>query len=572
MKKFIKSADENQFELDEQAIDEISNAEEFADVEISNEDIMDAVQAIDALADAVIEKADAEEKEVDADAVLDQVTELLENTHDEEEPTEEEFAEAELPEEIANSVVRVMVSEEGEVNIEQKPDEVYEAEVDGLNTTVFDTVDDYSADLEDTADSENTGDDVLIIGNSKSSKMKKGYMTVKSSANKKAWTNAFRKVKAMIGNSKLNAAHWVIVSALAKKEENDEKIKKAIKCALIKYIKSNAEKKESFFKAIKSSVEGQETQPELAKEGQPEAETKPEQTAGTEQGVAEVNNIPEAGKPEGVEQPSGNPTEDPDKQNKHEGDVVLPEEDVVVVDVPLTNSIRKIQLKKIKSSAKGYNLYQVMSDKNLNILDGKVIKNAKGYAYAFRSTSHGLVACCAKFVSNGKGVYKPVMSGNKIVITKGVLAPVFENYEKIQLAKAIVSARRNFKNTHEKNISSAKAIASARQMPEKKTIASSTKSSLREPLQPRRPIANSRQLMSDARRQAIKSAIDAKRAERKEREAIQSRAELEKKFQAEERQRLFQSSQTQMNEEKIAIKSANARNSAALDKLYNGIF
>ena len=41
---------------------------------------------------------------------------------------------------------------------------------------------------------------------------------------------------------------------------------------------------------------------------------------------------------------------------------------------------------------------------------------------------------------------------------------------------------------------------------------------------------------------------------------------------AEERQRLFQSSQTQMNEERIAIKSNNARNAAALDRLYKGMF
>ena len=114
-KKLLVSADEldeqndeNQFELDESIVDEVSNAEEFADVEITNEDIMDAVEAIDALADAVIEKADAEEKEIDADELLDQVRDMIDDSH-EEELEEEEFEEAEIPEEIESSVVRVMV-------------------------------------------------------------------------------------------------------------------------------------------------------------------------------------------------------------------------------------------------------------------------------------------------------------------------------------------------------------------------------------------------------------------------------------------------------------------------------
>ena len=187
-KRIIKSADEsqkdeNQFELDEQTIDEVSNAEEFADVEISNEDIMDAVEAIDALADAVIEKADVEEKEIDADTLLDEVRNMVDDTHDEE-PEEEEIEEAEIPEEIESSVVRVMVSEDGAIDLEQKPDEVYDSTVDGLECTMFDTTDDYSLDIDDTADSENTEDDVLVIGNSATKNYKKGYVKIKSSANK----------------------------------------------------------------------------------------------------------------------------------------------------------------------------------------------------------------------------------------------------------------------------------------------------------------------------------------------------------------------------------------------------
>ena len=253
-KQLIKSADEildeneNQFELDEQAINEISDAEEFADVEISNEDIMDAVEAIDALAAAVIEKADGEEKTVDADEILDAVTEMLDESHEDEDAGEEEFPEEEtLPEEIESSVVRVAVSDDGEVEIEQKPDEVYQAEVDGLSATVFDTTDDYDFAVEDVAPSEDIEDDTLIIGNSASKKMKKGYITVKSCADKKLWSAAFKKVKKMVGSAKFTPAHWAIVSAMAAKAEADAKLEKQIQSKVVQYVRSNAELKTKFF-------------------------------------------------------------------------------------------------------------------------------------------------------------------------------------------------------------------------------------------------------------------------------------------------------------------------------------
>ena len=147
-----------------------------------------------------------------------------------------------------------MVSEEGAVEVEQSPDEVYDDTLDGLECTVFDTCDDVPLDVED--DAPNAGDDVLVIGNSKSNKYKKGFVVLKSSANKKAWSAAYKKVKKMVGSSKLTAAHWVIVSALAKKEEEKDKLKKKIECKLIKTIRSNKETKAKFCgKFLKSSEE-----------------------------------------------------------------------------------------------------------------------------------------------------------------------------------------------------------------------------------------------------------------------------------------------------------------------------
>ena len=260
----------------------------------------------------------------------------------------------------------------------------------------------------------------------------------------------------------------------------------------------------------------------------------------------------DAGNPEGTTSQFSNPVEDPDRQDEREGEIALPEEQIIVVDVPLTNSVRHVRLQQVRSSkGREYNLYKVVSSEG-NILDGKVVKSGK-LAYAFRSTSQGIIACCARFVSNGKGTYKPILKNNKIVITRGgELAPVFQNYEKICLARQIVSST---KSGFEKG---KQAVMSANKAPvAKKPVAPKPVTSARKPV------------VDNARRNAIKQSII---AQNKAKQAIDSKAQLIKLHEAEERQRLFQSSQTQMNEEKVAIKSANVRNTAALDKLYKGMF
>ena len=585
-KRIIKSADEsqkdeNQFELDEQTIDEVSNAEEFADVEISNEDIMDAVEAIDALADAVIEKADVEEKEIDADTLLDEVRNMVDDTHDEE-PEEEEVEEAEIPEEIESSVVRVMVSEDGAIDLEQKPDEVYDSTVDGLECTMFDTTDDYPLDIDDTADSENTEDDVLVIGNSATKNYKKGYVKIKSSANKKAWSSAFKKVKKMVGSSKLTPAQWVIVSAIAKKEEEADKLKKKIECCLLKKIRSNKDMKAKFFNYIKSNFD------EFDSEGAPESETKPDQTAEPKNnGFEEEGDPTNATSPETVDSTSGDPAEDPQKQVEGASeDIVLPDEAIVVVDVPVTNSVRHVKLQRVRSSKeKGYNLYKVVSAKDMSaLLNGRVIRSGK-LGYCFRSTTQGVIACCAQFVENGKGQYKPVLNNGKVVLTRGAAEhPVFQNYEKIQIAKAIMNAKKEGIEQGKKMISSARRPVTAR----RESILNGKRTSLRKPVtsaarKPERTPVQ-RPAMSDARRtvrssvaprqnrESIRQSVIAKKAQANERRAIESKAKLQKMHEAEERERIFQSSQTKMNEEKIAIKSSNTRNANTLNKLYNAMF
>ena len=588
-KKLIKSAEEDQFEVDETIIDEVSNAEEFADVEITEEDIVDAVQAIEALAEAVIEEANVEEKEIDADELLDEIRDMIDETHDEE-PAEEEFPEEEeLPEELTNSAVRVMVSEDGAIEVEQTPDEVYEDNVDGLECTVFDTCEDVPLDVEDSAVPEDTEDDVLVIGNSASKKYKKGYVVLKSSTNKKAWSAAYKKVKKMIGSSKLKAVHWVIVSALAKKEEEKDKLKKKIECKLIKTIRSNKDRKAKFCsKLLKSSEEFEPNGGATDPENKPTDMNGEGNTDYHEEGNPENAVSPEQIEPEDVTNNSGDTTETLDAEG-----VDVPDEDIVVVDVPLTNSKKKVQMKKISSRlAKGYNIYQVVnSSKEIETLNGKVIKCGK-VAYAFKNTSQGLFACVAQYVDKGKGTYKPVLlKNNKVVITRGTEANVFQSAERVIIAKRIASA--HFAGRKEGMKKAKQELLSARRTPARKPVTSArTLVAGRKPVRsgairpevlnnPRRPVTSAakrtgtparKPVMSAARREILSERTKARQAIRSANAARQNEMKLRSMHEAEERQRLFQSSQRQMAEEKREIKSNNTRNMETMAEMYRRMF
>lgn len=606
-RKIIKSEAEDQFELDEQTIDEVSNAEEFADVEVTEEDIVEAVQAIEALADAVIEKANVEEKEIDADALLDEVRDMIDETH-EEEPAEEEFPEEEeLPEELVNSAVRVMVSEDGAVELESTPDEVYNDTIDDMECTVFDTCDVPALDVADTAAPEETEDDVLVIGNSKSGNYKKGFVVLKSSANKKAWSAAFKKVKKMVGSSKLTPAHWVIVSALAKKEEEEDKKQKKIECKLIKTIRSNKELKSKFCRKLLKSSE--EFEPNG---GATDPENKPDETVGEgnpgyeEEGKTENMDSPEQIKPEDVTDNSGDKTEKLDAEG-----VDVPNEDIIVVDVPLTNSKKKVRMEKIASRmSKGYNVYRVIqSTKELETLGGKVIKCGK-VGFAFKNTSQGIFCCVAPFVGEGKGSAKPTLKNNRVVIARGAKEyDIFSSAEKVVIARRIASARMEgrkeamtqrkaglVRSNARRPVSPRKPLTSARKPTEtRRPVRSSVirpevlnrpLTSARKPLERRtpvqRPLTSTRRptagapvrkpVMSAARKEVLNSRAQARQAIRSANIAQRNEAQLRSMHEAEERQRLFQSSQRQINEEKLEIKSSNTRNMETLDKMYKGMF
>ena len=157
-----------------------------------------------------------------------------------------------------------------------------------------------------------------------------------------------------------------------------------------------------------------------------------------------------------------------------------------------------------------------------------------------------------------KGTYKPVLKNNKVVISRGQAAPVFQSYENIQIAKAILSARREgIKSGLKRGIGMSRRHEVASSRRNKEIV--------------RKPVTSGRN-MDVKHRQAVKSNIEVRRAQMREQKALESKAQLMKMHEAEERQRLFQSSQTQMNEEKVALKSASNRNTATLSKLYDSMF
>lgn len=548
--KFIKSAedfdleDQDQFEVDEEMIDSISDSEEFAGEDVSKEDIIEAIQAIDALADSVLEKSDSEDTPVDADSLLDAVEAMIEAPAEDVEEFEMEEDE-ELPEELTNAAVKVMISEDGATTVESNPDSVYDTEIDGLDCTVFDTCDDIPMEIEDEGES----DDLLVVGSSKATKFKKGFVTLKSSANKKVWSAAVKKVRKMVKSNKLTAAHWAIVSALAAKMEALESSKKAIQSKVINVIKNNADMKKKLSMLLKSDAE-------FDNASQPENETKPEDVAGTEVRYTDEGDPAKETSPEEVESTSGNSVEDPKTDEETEGEFIdVPTAPIAELDVPMMNACLK--LKKLSSSKhSGKTMYivngvtkstadkitfkavksseckQLDNAKEIKSkFDGKVVNLKNGLAVAFKETTQGLMACVAAYENKGKGNYTVCLKNNKYVITTGVAAPVFSTAEKVIIAQKIASARAE---GEKKGREDARKLFQSR-------------------------IAK---IEADAKKQIASAKHLASAGERR----------LQQIHAAEERERLFQSSQREMNAEKAFIKENNTRNQEALNALYSKMF
>ena len=111
------------------------------------------------------------------------------------------------------------------------------------------------------------------------------------------------------------------------------------------------------------------------------------------------------------------------------------------------------------------------------------------------------------------------------------------------------------------------AVDASRKMPVRNRPVTSRKAPARTPVEPRKLV------MSKAEKEAKLAAIMAKRDARTQVQSARNHEkELRRMYDKEERARLFQSSQKEMNEEKKAIKSNNTRNAETMNKIYNGMF
>ena len=141
------------------------------------------------------------------------------------------------------------------------------------------------------------------------------------------------------------------------------------------------------------------------------------------------------------------------------------------------------------------------------------------------------MACVAAYENKGKGNYTVCLKNSKYVITTGVAAPVFSTAEKVIIAQKIASARAE---GEKKGREDARKLFQSR-------------------------IAK---IEADAKKQIASAKHLASAGERR----------LQQIHAAEERERLFQSSQREMNAEKAFIKENNTRNQEALNALYSKMF
>ena len=458
-----ENENEDKFEFDESLIDEVSNSEEFSGEDVSREEVVDAIGAIDALAEVAIEKLGGEQADINADELLEKVQELVDDGASDEDSDDEGFdedeeefdeEEEELPEEIENSMIRVMVSEDDTIKVEKTPDEIYDATIDDIPATVFDTGDIPEVDVEDEGETDEDG--VLVIGNSRSRKFRKGFVKVTSCKNNKAWSAAYKKVKKMIGSAKLTAYHWAIVSSLAKAYDKAEKARKQkLQSCLLKLIKNNKDYTAKFGKLLKSDVE----EP-ISDQGQTEKDVQPEETVQNNPGVNEEKDIVKEKSPEEVD--SEHKEVDPPAPWDKNDEVVVPKENIINLEVPVKGITQKLILRKVASSKKrNASTYKVLNASKIAsfVASGKIVKMGD-VACAFKKTPEGTFACFARFEkADGKTKYVPVIKNGRMVITKGKESPAF-------------------------------AIASS--FEKRRKMADRPLASARKPLQGRRPISNSR--------------------------------------------------------------------------------
>lgn len=475
--------DKDGFEVDEEFVDAVNEETDFGSDNVAKEDVIEAIQAIDVVADSILTASGEEDFEFNADDVIDKIQEVIESDEFEleaeaESPTEDD----ELPEELNNSVVRVMVQdadgtvtniesgvEDNDVGGDDFGSDIYSDSFDGDDATMFDTdeVDMGDIELDDEADSDDT--ELAVVGNSRnpSTNYRKGYMKLSSSLkneNKKVWNSAFKAVKKMIGSStELTSAHWAIVSMIAKDMAKKESLANNKKVETMKRVLSAIKKSDELKQRLTNSFE------EIEKDiSASESECKPKEEVGTEFSAKEesTDNGGIVNTPNEVGENWGEPNE-PKKDVENANDAVelrAPSEGIVEVDVPVTNGFKTIVMKPMGSGA-----YKVIGSKlcksnkiavrtvrnsrlatkgmssNVPLKSGTIINLANGKAILLKnSNTAGMLAFYGKFEKGEqKAPYFASLTNGFCLISQSKKgADLFASAEKANLREMLIAQAR----------------------------------------------------------------------------------------------------------------------------------
>lgn len=222
MKKFIKSDDEKEgIELTEDKLDEINKASDLTgDDKMTKDDVVDAVQAIDNIADTIL----ADEKDVlTPDELVKKVEEIASVDKD-----KDDEKDVDIPDEMVGSAVKIMVQEvpDGEEKECHNGEYLKDMTIDNVPSIVYDSDDMDEPSVSDAGVSDKD-DGVLVIGSSASKKAtyKNGYYTIVSTKCKKYIKQAYNKVQKLTSGKAMTKSLWALTSAIAVDLEKKAQIK-----------------------------------------------------------------------------------------------------------------------------------------------------------------------------------------------------------------------------------------------------------------------------------------------------------------------------------------------------------
>lgn len=577
------------FDMDEEIVDEINDNDDFGGEELSKEDIIEAIKVIDEIATAITETS-GEDVSIDAETVLNKVEEFAEDSSKDSDIDNLDFGE-DIPDELANSVVRVMVQDENNADVDVSTGgEIYTDIVEDTPATVYDS-DMQSEDVEfdGDEDEEAEDDELLVVGNSKSNSFKKGVIKLTSNLARKnpiAWKKAYTQVKSSLKKSKkkvMSASDWALVKVLAQAYNKDL----SNKIVTVKRVVSAIKKSSKLTKMLQSEIDF-ENKVQDTLEGAPESEmTIKDKVGGQSMNIDENVGDNQSGE---IDSQSGDPTISLTTEEEKEGEILdEPCGTIEELSLPIGNSMKKIAFRKVgantfvgcgyknstekkcvrlvKSSYK--NIKGFKDDKALtNALDGMVVKFKDGTAMLLKSSNlFGLMACHAPFAQGEKkskyDVFKKI--GSSFVSSKGttIKSSLKTNYVIASCGNA----------TKCKTASNDVFASLEKDLYRRSILACTIKSNMNARKNNKTSVLSSKNEYTK-KINILSSMLRKRDAEIKRLSKLASGTEAEIRSQIAERDRenLFASSQRKMSEETSAIKSNAEHNVNHMAKLMGSIF